>query len=399
MLLKFSVSNFRSFKDKSTLDMVGKNKKTLNTAVVLGANASGKSNFFKAIYISSKFINNGKIDKPDTVSLYDTFLKNDNPVTYSFIFEQNKNVISFSFSIKNKRNYIMNEKLRIGSDIDNLNDIYKRNEEGSIDILCQENNLCEKINSMKNYFSDMGNPKNVLFLTTMLDRISETTNEIKDIKSFFETLYASDINAVVNSNINVFSFLPDISKIIANPKTKENLIKFLKVADNTVKNVKVSKLNENNTVVGNTITHDINGKDIEVSFLEESGGIRMFSSLFSKIDSMLKEKRIYIIDELDTRLHYDLLSYIVKIIDNNRLGSQIIFTCHNIGSLYWNIKNECFHIVEKEEGNSKILRADAVIDEANKDERIKAYMQGKLGGFPDYELLEKSLEEYSKDKR
>ena len=63
MLLQFSFQNFRSFKDAVTLDLVSSTKvqslpdhvvrfrdmKVLKGAVVYGANASGKSNLFKAL--------------------------------------------------------------------------------------------------------------------------------------------------------------------------------------------------------------------------------------------------------------------------------------------------------------------------------------------------------------
>ena len=62
MLLQFSVKNFRSFKDEVKLSLEASNDKelennltrigrdrVLNNVVVLGANASGKSNVFLAI--------------------------------------------------------------------------------------------------------------------------------------------------------------------------------------------------------------------------------------------------------------------------------------------------------------------------------------------------------------
>ncbi|VVH66453.1 hypothetical protein BSPLISOX_1109, partial [uncultured Gammaproteobacteria bacterium] len=67
MLLEFSVTNFRSIKEKQTLSLLktkknelennftaiplstGKNLDVLNSAVIYGANASGKSNLIKAL--------------------------------------------------------------------------------------------------------------------------------------------------------------------------------------------------------------------------------------------------------------------------------------------------------------------------------------------------------------
>ena len=62
MILEFSITNFLSFKDKTTMSMIGNtknnlkdnyvvisDKKVLKSAVVYGANASGKSNLFKVL--------------------------------------------------------------------------------------------------------------------------------------------------------------------------------------------------------------------------------------------------------------------------------------------------------------------------------------------------------------
>ena len=71
MILEFSITNFLSFKDKTTMSMIGNaknnlndnyvvinDKKVLKSAVVYGANASGKSNLFKALLEISLMIRN-----------------------------------------------------------------------------------------------------------------------------------------------------------------------------------------------------------------------------------------------------------------------------------------------------------------------------------------------------
>jgi hypothetical protein len=68
MLIEFSVSNFRSIKEEQTLSMIadsstrkndntfvpieGNKLRLLNSAAIYGANASGKSNILKALYIA-----------------------------------------------------------------------------------------------------------------------------------------------------------------------------------------------------------------------------------------------------------------------------------------------------------------------------------------------------------
>ena len=75
MLLQFSCQNYRSFKDAVTLDLISSTKvqslpghmvrfkdlKILRTAVVYGANASGKSNLFKAFGFVRGALAQGKL--------------------------------------------------------------------------------------------------------------------------------------------------------------------------------------------------------------------------------------------------------------------------------------------------------------------------------------------------
>ena len=70
MIAEFSVENFRSFKEKRTFSMIstkdkelsgtntfenGKKLHFLKSAVIYGANASGKSNFFNALVFFLRF--------------------------------------------------------------------------------------------------------------------------------------------------------------------------------------------------------------------------------------------------------------------------------------------------------------------------------------------------------
>mgnify|MGYP000268273365 CR=1 FL=1 len=78
MLVKFTVENYLSFKNRSTIDLTAtsltelrdtnlfetplKNLTLLKSMVIYGANANGKSNLFKAISFARKFILNSSKD-------------------------------------------------------------------------------------------------------------------------------------------------------------------------------------------------------------------------------------------------------------------------------------------------------------------------------------------------
>ena len=69
MLIEFSITNFLSFKEKTTFSMLASsdntlednyinvgNEKLLKATAIYGANASGKSNLFKALAIIGSII-------------------------------------------------------------------------------------------------------------------------------------------------------------------------------------------------------------------------------------------------------------------------------------------------------------------------------------------------------
>jgi AAA15 family ATPase/GTPase len=75
MLIKFSVENFLSFKNKIEFSMIpskftkyanhiSKNGplNVLKRGIIYGANASGKTNFIKSLYFFKKLITSGNID-------------------------------------------------------------------------------------------------------------------------------------------------------------------------------------------------------------------------------------------------------------------------------------------------------------------------------------------------
>ena len=90
MILSFSVSNYRSIKDKISLNMlpvksykelpnnvasINDKSKLLRSAVIYGANASGKSNVLNALIGFIELIKNStKNQLNDKLSIYDPFL-------------------------------------------------------------------------------------------------------------------------------------------------------------------------------------------------------------------------------------------------------------------------------------------------------------------------------------
>lgn len=413
MLLKYSVKNFRSFRNEATLDMMCSDNSVLKTAIFMGANASGKSNFLKSIFISSFFIKTNKAEKTegsDSIKAYDSYINNGEPVEYKYLFSEKMNkeeiFVDYSFSVirKNEDEFIISDEcLKIGNNINNLGLAFKRYNNGNIETYCEnkeelsenicdncenKKNLCEKIRNVNEIFIGMGKPTDNLFLNILMVRITTTSNEIDAIRNFFRRLKVADFDVYVRTN--PIEEVRKLAKegIFENNESKSKFIYFLRLADSTVKDINISEPIK--------VTHDIENNDIELPLLEESGGLKIFIGLFSTVYNMLRNRNVFIIDELDSRLHFDLISYLVELIDKNNIGTQLIFTCHNIGALHWNLKNESYNFLNRYDGISFIKRADNVLVDNNKDERVEAYMNGELGGMLDYTQIEKHINLFEK---
>jgi len=115
MLISFSVENFLSFKDKATFSMVASREKQhservpkiqgymrlLPVAAIYGGNASGKTNFFKAINFARHVVVQGS--QPDARIPVDIFKLDDNcktaPSTFVFELFADGKCYEFGFSI------------------------------------------------------------------------------------------------------------------------------------------------------------------------------------------------------------------------------------------------------------------------------------------------------------
>ncbi len=147
MLISFSVSNFRSFGEEQTLNMVASNKlsdhpnhcvaipgsdnSAVRTAVIYGANAAGKSNLVKAMAYAQELIT-GTYRSIPSVSPF-TFDRKfaDQPSTFDFQFLVGDRVFRYGFDIHRGR--VAGEWLAVNEGTSEKL-IYERKVDGSLEI-------------------------------------------------------------------------------------------------------------------------------------------------------------------------------------------------------------------------------------------------------------------------
>lgn len=375
MLISFTVENWQSFRDKSTLTLVASKEKQhgehvpkidkynlrlLPLAAIYGANASGKTKFFNALDFAQKFITN--ISDPDTLIPREPFKLDpncaDKPSRFIFELLIEDAIYEFSFAITEEK--VVEEKLiKVSSNSQKV--LYERNfnlinEIPDFNKLgIKDNNLIQQIK-----YVYQGTRPNVLFLT---NSVYQNIEIFKPIYNWFKdklVLISPDasyarVDKLIDKDFHLYEVLnktldqldtgitrlgtEEISVLNLNlPKEISNKIlegqKIIVKSLDGKKRFFVTRINGQLKVDKLVAYHkSINGQEIPFDFESESAGTQRLTDLLPGFLGLAKQSKVYFIDELDRCLH-NLLTY--KLIENylfscsHETRSQLIFTTHDV---------------------------------------------------------------------
>ncbi len=383
MLKSFKVRNFKSFRDEIEFSMEKGNttglenfntiedKELLKSAMLFGANASGKSNIFLAMAKMKEIIFNSSTDDTEYQIITDNFkfdLNSANePVMFEIDFFQKNIEYIYGFEVLNGN--INKEWLH--RRVKSKADLFIRNAPDWESIKISSG--FKEAEDLKKYTRP-----NALFLSIASRFNVEIATEIKEWFKNFK---------IISSDILSNSFtLEMLNKEIE----KKKIINFLKTADLGIEDIILEKedvktihrvYDSDNNITGN----------IEFDFNFESEGTKKFLTLAGPIIDALENGKVLVIDELSSKLHYQLSDYIVRLfnsIDKNKNNAQLIFNSH----LPLFLDNKEFRkdqiwFVEKDKfGKSKLYSLYDI--NVRKDlSYMKSYLLGKFGALPEIKEL------------
>ena len=116
----------------------------------------------------------------------------------------------------------------------------------------------------------------------------------------------------------------------------------------------------------------------------ESRGTMRFMGMTTILKQLLFDSHFIAIDELETSIHYELLSYLIKVfIANSDNTSQLLFTTHDINLLNEDfVRRDTVWFTDKNsEGETRIERLSSMGLHKNLSP-YNAYKQGKLVDLP-----------------
>ncbi len=424
MLIDFSIENWMSFRDKAYFSMVGSRErqhnervprikkykaKVLPIAAIYGGNASGKTNFFRALHFVKDMIVDGTL--PDREIPAEPFILDkdykEKPSNFeiTIFIDEKKMLYKYSFSFT-KKEVIKESLIKIYPNRTQV--LYDRkNGKPNFGPELKKNNFWN--------FVFKGTRRNQLFLTNSvfqnIDDFKPIYNWFRDslelispISRFQPFEYFIEKNNPLNDIVNDvlskldtgISSMGSIDVRIADfPRLKEKAVllqdgfsarvsapgneRFL--IEKQDGKVKAKKLV--------TIHKDKNGEDIVFNMNQESDGTQRIIDLAPAFLEILfrDQKKTYIIDEVDRSLHTLLTrelieAYLRECSDNSR--SQLLMTTHDALLIDQAIfRRDEMWVAERDETDNSQLIAFSEYKDVRYDKDIrKSYLQGKLGGIP-----------------
>lgn len=422
MLLQFSIKNFRTFKEKASLSLVASNYdkdtreidninqdskfnlRLLKSAVVYGANASGKSKFFEALIFMKHFVITSSKDsqKGDKIDIEPFRLNNESeklPTEFEVIFTYKNIMYRYGFEVDKKN--IISEWL------------YYKPKTKEIELFYRDGNKFEtherNFSKGKTVIKE-GLVRDNALLVSVSAQFNDSTSiavidwfkNLKTISGLNESGYQGFTMSRAEDTIHKARILDllkaadlGIQDIKLQKLEIDNLPKEMpkELRDKIIKKVNEEKAEFISDVLTTHKRYDSNMKPIDtVNFSlddDESSGTRKFFALTGPILDVIENGYTLVVDELDSKLHPNLVCKIVSLFNSkelNKKNAQLIFNTHDTNLLSSGLfrRDQIWFTDKNKFGEAKLYSlADFKSDEVKKTESFEDnYIRGKYGAIP-----------------
>ncbi len=408
MLIRFSIENFRSIKNKINLDLIPSPSEEhiedlINTgeesvellskvAVLYGANASGKSNillgfgFMRFLLQSSHILSqNSKLNyqpfsfieeknMPTSFELY--FILDGIRYLYGFSYDSEKILEEYlHFYPKGKSTIIFtrtNNEYDFGSFKSKL-EKYKESTTSNRFFLSMASFLNDRtLSPIFNYI------QNIKYENDLKGALVETAEKLSGNDEF----KLKFISILKKMDIDYLDIYSSVKKEIVHDNNISEALK------------KLSSLGGSNP---GELIKDIIQEKIEIDIIntypnnykmplkQESDGVQKLFEILLPILELLENGGVLVLDELERSLHPLLSLKIVNLfIKENPKNAQLIFSTHDSNLLDLSLfRRDQIWFTEKDKDYSTDLYSLYDIKNVRKDENVrKGYLQGKYGAIP-----------------
>ena len=412
MLIEFRVKNFRSLRDEQVLSLVASKDKTLQdthtqatgisaapavlrSAVVYGANASGKSNLIKALqYMRGVVTESATAMQPSQTFAVQQFrldaVSVGQPSEFEVTFLNDGVRYQYGFAMTTQR--IVSEHLLVYKsfkpqhwftrrfDADTSKDIYE---------------FGPGLKGPKNLWEGATRP-NALFLSMAVQLNSESLRPLFDW--FLNHLVIFNEQAQLSPQMSI--------ELLKKADGRKEICNFLSSADISIADIDV----ETRKVPGQAIHFDLMAGKTEVrseemeehkvlfhhvteqgkavfDIMDESNGTRNLLFLAAPVLNILNKGLTLVIDELDNSLHTLLVRELVRLFHRpeiNTGGAQLIFTTHDTSLLDAPnlFRRDQVWFVEKDRDQTSTLVSLSEFSPRKNEALERGYLMGRYGGVP-----------------
>ena len=422
MLIQFSVKNYKTFKEKAVLSLVASNYdkdtreeeniaieknfnlRILKSAVLYGANASGKSKFMEALMFMKHFVISSSKDglKGERIKVEPFRLSTETeklPSEFEVIFRFQDTMFRYGFEVDNK--IVVTEWL------------YSKPKTKEIELFYRDHQTFE---SHSRNFSK-GNfiiKENLVRDNALLISVAAQFNDkvSNNVVTWFKNL--KTISGLKEDGYQGFTM-----EKTQEPITKIKILDLLKAADLAIQDITLQKLNidelpedfpkelkekiiwdmanEDAEFISDVLMtrkkYNKNGKESGTATFklgqDESSGTKKFFAMTGPILDVLEKGYTLVVDELDSKLHPNLVCKIVSLFNSkefNKKNAQLIFNTHDTNLLNSGLfrKDQVWFTEKGKDGQARLFSlADFKSTDVKKNERFEDnYIKGKYGAIP-----------------
>lgn len=423
MLIQFSVRNYKTFKERATFSLLASNYdkdtraeeniidfeqfnlRLLKSAVMYGANASGKSKFVDAFQFMRTFVrlSSREGQKGDTIEV-EPFVLNDTSKSegteFEIIFLYNKAIYRYGFEADSDK--IIAEWF------------YRRPKTKEVELFYRN---FQDIKYHARSFAKGG--------ILIKQKLIRDNALFLSVAAQFNELFAADALGWFNqlrtlSGLSEYGYRGYTVHRMQQPEHKVRILELLQAADFGIQDIKFDRvdpdnlpedvpqdvreaiLNNERELKGNHILGDVktlhsvyDARHKRVGMVEfslygnESSGTQKFFALTGPILDSLDNGYTLVVDELDSRLHPNLVCELIALFNSkahNPHNAQLVFNTHNTNLLSHDLfRRDQVWFVEKDRyGAAKIYSlADFKSTDVRKGEPFEEnYIRGKYGATP-----------------
>lgn len=422
MLVQLSIRNYKVFKDEVKLTLFASNYdkttretenvfevpkfglRLLKSAVIYGANASGKTKLIDAVHFMKDFILNsskesqqGKRISTESFRLNTSMVSKPSMFELVFIYENEiyrygfettrKEVVSewlyhrpntkeVEIFFREKQNFSVHPKLFKKGNLLVKEKMVRKNAL-MLSVAAQFNDkLAQKVLSWFEKFHQLSGLHEGGYMGYSMARVNDSKNRIVSLLKEAD-IGIEDISIKKMDSANLPDEMPDKLKELIRKKMEED-----------------SSLEFMEGVKTFHTVFDENNKPIQLEEFnldeEESSGTMKFFALIGPILSALENGETLFMDEIDSKLHPNLVCKLIALfnsVEANPKNAQLIFNTHNTNLLSAEIfrRDQIWFIQKDRFGVASLYSlASFRTDEGGRktDNFEEKYLQGRYGGVP-----------------